>query len=291
MLSFFCLSGFVIAEALDVFYRDSVYRFAVNRFLKIFPAFWAVSLLTALVFTLGGAPFPHDGATVFANITLLGSFFRFANNKLLITGGWAVIVELVFYIVFALTWLGVRRLATPGRGLWLTAVLFLVLYWLVSAQGQFTHSYSNLRYAPLFILGASLYWTLSRRSTMAAVLLAVSCVLALHAYWIYTGGTVAGLPSLVLFALSLCVFGLLSVMKAPAPFKRVDRWLGDFTYALYLVNGLIIFAVMLLPLGGVARFMVALFAGVTLSVLIHLAVEKPIIKLRARVRGRMLYGS
>ncbi|MDX1429000.1 MAG: hypothetical protein R3282_01880, partial [Rhodothermales bacterium] len=37
VFSFFVLSGFVIAEALDVFYRGNVRGFAINRFLKIYP--------------------------------------------------------------------------------------------------------------------------------------------------------------------------------------------------------------------------------------------------------------
>ena len=290
---FFSLSGFVIAEALDVFYRDSMHRFVINHFLKIYPTFWVVALLTFLVFTLMGAPVSLNGKVLFANVTILGSFFKFANNRLLITGGWAVIVELIFYILFALVWLSVRRQARPGKGLWLTGALFLLLYVVVTARGDFTHSYSNLRYAPMFIFGASLYWALSRRSIMATVLLAISCGLALQSYWIYASanpGEAAG-SSLILFALSLGLFAALSVFNAATYIKRIDRWLGDFTYALYLVNGLVIFVLGRLAIGGAGKFALTLVTGVTLSALIHLGVERPMAKLRARVRGRALYGS
>src|SRR5713226_5019935 len=41
VLLFFVVSGFVICEALDIFYRDSALKFLLNRALKIFPAYWA----------------------------------------------------------------------------------------------------------------------------------------------------------------------------------------------------------------------------------------------------------
>jgi hypothetical protein len=86
---FFCLSEFVIAEALNDFYRDPVFRFAAKRFLKIYPAFWAVSLLTFVTFRIVGKPVTFSGPMLFANITQLGSFFKSGNKQLLITGGWA----------------------------------------------------------------------------------------------------------------------------------------------------------------------------------------------------------
>ena len=44
VLTFFVVSGFVIAEALDRFYRGSPIRFLTNRALKLFPAYWVALL-------------------------------------------------------------------------------------------------------------------------------------------------------------------------------------------------------------------------------------------------------
>jgi peptidoglycan/LPS O-acetylase OafA/YrhL len=82
---------------------------------------------------------------------------------------------------------------------------------------------------------------------MAAVgLLVAALAMSLHTYWIYNG-TVS---SLLQFALSIALFVRLSLLNASTRFKRHDRRLGDFTYALYLLNGLVINLFLPMPIGG-----------------------------------------
>src|SRR5580700_9601293 len=42
---FFVVSGFVICEACDIFYRGRLANFLLNRALKIYPAYWAAIIL------------------------------------------------------------------------------------------------------------------------------------------------------------------------------------------------------------------------------------------------------
>ena len=49
VMVFFCLSGYIIAEALDLFYRQRIGKFLLNRTLRIIPPFLAALLFSILV--------------------------------------------------------------------------------------------------------------------------------------------------------------------------------------------------------------------------------------------------
>jgi peptidoglycan/LPS O-acetylase OafA/YrhL len=47
---FFILSGFVIAEALDIFYPGKPQRFLLNRFLPIYPTYWSACVVAIVIY-------------------------------------------------------------------------------------------------------------------------------------------------------------------------------------------------------------------------------------------------
>jgi peptidoglycan/LPS O-acetylase OafA/YrhL len=290
VFSFFVLSGFVIAEALDVFYRGAIWRFAVNRVLKIYPAFWIVALLTVAIELVGGGALSWNLTAFLANLTIILSFFKFANNTLLISGGWAVIIELVFYATFALVWWCAHRTKRPGLFLSAAALVFVFLYGVIAARGDYGHSYSNLRYAPQFVLGAALYWAVIKRHAFAACLAGLSCLFALHSYWIYVnaGSSANSVQSLLLFGISISFLIVLANLRVPVRLKRVDRRLGDMTYALYLVNGLVIAIATEMAQSSVVRFALVLILGIGLSLIISQLAEHPLRRWRTAIRGRSL---
>lgn len=97
VLAFFCLSGFVIAEAVELTYRNRVFAFLSNRFVRVFPHF-AVALalsiaLHAYFISAGtlvvdkGAPMPTWDifalANVLPNFILLPTLDRFISYNFL----------------------------------------------------------------------------------------------------------------------------------------------------------------------------------------------------------------
>ena len=99
------------------------------------------------------------------------------------------------------------------------------------------------------------------------------------------------MASLLLFGVSLSVFAGLAFAKASAAFKTIDRKLGDYTYAVYLVHWVVIEVVATVALPDSAKFMVTLLGSAVLAVMINVAVERPLVHIRTLVRGRTLYGS
>lgn len=99
---FFVLSGFVIFEALDIFYKDSIKRFLINRFLRIFPTYWASLAFAMLALYAISSPklANLDSLTVLMNISLVGFYFSSPtiDSPFVISVAWAVIVEILFYL-------------------------------------------------------------------------------------------------------------------------------------------------------------------------------------------------
>ena len=290
VMSFFVLSGFVIAEALDIFYRDSIMRFAANRFLKLYPTYWVVAALSVAVFAYIGHPLPVTFLSLATNFTIVLGHLKFANNLLFVSVAWAVIVELFFYIIFAIIWFTSR-----GRGtvVAIAAVFFVFCYVSIAISGQYTRSFSFLRHVPYFVLGASYYWSVTRRHPIPLALVAVSLILAIHSYFVYNSVNVneAVFASLALFGVSVSVFAGLALVSASTSFKKIDRRLGDYTYTIYLAHWVVIEFVSTLMLSGTEKFLGTLLASAALAVLINVTVERPLVHVRTLVRGRALYGS
>jgi peptidoglycan/LPS O-acetylase OafA/YrhL len=290
VMSFFVLSGFVIAEALYVFYRDSILRFAANRFLKLYPTYWVAAALAVPAFAYAGHPLLVSPLSVATNLTIILGHLKFANNLLFVSVAWAVIVELFFYAIFAAFWFAAR-----GRGISVAvaAMLFLLCYVGIAATDSYTRGFSFLRHAPYFVLGASYYWTMTRRRLPIVLLTAVALAFALHSYFVYNSANPeeTTIGSLLLFCVSLAMFAGLAFTRASNAFKTLDRKLGDYTYAVYLVHWVVIEVVATLALPDFSKFLVALLGSVALAVLINVAVERPLVQIRTRVRGQALYGS
>jgi peptidoglycan/LPS O-acetylase OafA/YrhL len=89
--------------------------------------------------------------------------------------------------------------------------------------------------------------------------------------------------SLVLFA------GLAWVGSVPKRWERIDKRLGDLTYALYLVHWPIVYAVDRSGLDSYPAFLLTLITSVSMSALLVSVVEKPILRWRDTIRRIRLY--
>lgn len=58
--AFFVLSGFYMNLVLDISYRGAVWKFYVNRILRLFPLYWAFLVLTVAIALL-----PSSGISFF----------------------------------------------------------------------------------------------------------------------------------------------------------------------------------------------------------------------------------
>jgi exopolysaccharide production protein ExoZ len=284
---FFVLSGFVIwtAHASDLGRPQRAAAFFWKRFRRVYIPLWVVLLGLIPVYLLVPS-FGKGGET--APSTLLAAFLitPFEPEKLL-GPEWTLRHEVVFYCVFCLA------ISVPRAGAWLMCAwvaLSCVTPWL---QPAFPWSFVFADYHLLLLFGMLAAWAYRRyrryRRLPARTLLVLgACLFAStwallcskiltkdwHSHWLFGLGATG------------IVLGAASWERSherPLPIPRALSFLGDASYAIYLVHYPMISLASKLLAGprtqgsallaffGVAS--IALLAGIGF----HLTVEKPVL--------------
>lgn len=286
VFSFFVLSGFVIAEALDVFYVNSPVRFALNRALKIYPGYWAAALLAVAVALFLGQPLRMDAISLAANLTILFSYLPVANNTLYVSVAWAVVVELFFYAIFAALFFADQRLRAHGRLLFATAIFLLSAAVSIDYFEAYFRWFSTLRFAPFFILGVAFYFATTRQGTAARALVVAALPLSLSSYGHYVHVAAGAWWSVGLLVASMAAFAGLGLMRSMSRrTAEIDRVLGDFTYTVYLSHMSVMALVGATALSDGAKFSAGILASIPVGIALHLAVERPFARIRDMIRG------
>lgn len=309
VLVFFCLSGFVIAEAADLAYRRKPGAFLSNRALRIIPHFLVAMLISMIVqyvlFRMGQLYIERHAAapaeSIFAPSNLIInilSILPYADRKVaysFIPIVWAVRVEIVFYIaVFISLWLGNTLLRGKKDGFgWASAAIFAVFVPLY-CLGVMQRLPAMLTLMPYFAFGMAYYFALKGKNL--AICISFLC-LPMMAWSFFSQPEyhpVLGFERAVLWQ-----WGILSLLiammcqlatKRFAPLRKPDAVAGSYTYPLYLDH----FIVMVLAASLFSQSMTAFIAGMVLSVLFSIGMARlidPVVdRWRDRVRGQKLSG-
>lgn len=291
---FFVVSGFVISEALDLFYRAAPLRFIVNRALKIFPAYWAAAVVGYAVLVAEDPSSPlWKWEALVVNAFLPLAYLPGAGSYLVISAAWAVVIECQFYLIAALVaTIGhkTRRVELVVGGALIFGLLGYLFVWWTGSQTRF---FGALQFAPLFVLGCVLYAATTKSGKLLWIMMGISALLSVHAFQTYVarGGATHGfLGATVLFVgLLLALWGLTRTSAAPR-FITVDRRLGDLTYAIYLVHSPIVALAVLLGFNGAFAVSFVIVVSLLGAWFIHRFAEAPVTVLRDRFRGLKLYG-
>jgi peptidoglycan/LPS O-acetylase OafA/YrhL len=275
---FFMISGFVIFMTLDR--ARSAMQFAVGRFSRLYPTFWACAAITLLVTEIYGLSgmrvSPRDALW---NITMLP---RFARAQMIDGAYWSLEFEILFYVAM----LVLHRMGAFKK--WTVPVLLLWLATAAAAHGVLTYgepeslvygltgkikAVTSLDYIHLFGVGMILYDSHRRRAwSLGHTLVLVAC--GALAFW--KSAFPLHFAFVVGFALllHLATTGWLPFLNA-----KPLVFLGAISYPLYLIHqniGL----VLLNALGGVTdsawlRLGVTVAAMVTLAWVISVCIERP----------------
>ncbi|MBK9951140.1 MAG: acyltransferase [Candidatus Competibacteraceae bacterium] len=144
---FFIISGYVIALSAS---DRSALEFAISRFARLYPAFWAGLFVTCSISSLFGSKH-YTINQILANLTLLNDYLGFENVDGVY---WTLQVELKFYgCVFILL---LTRLFY-NFNLWLSIWLFLTTLYLAIGQPFFMGVFINPHQSCFFIGGVTFY--------------------------------------------------------------------------------------------------------------------------------------
>ena len=237
---FFVLSGFIIMYAHygDAGTAPAVKRYAFKRLVRIFPAYWPISLaIIALYATLPGFSNAPD-----RNYSLISSLLLFpADDPPALYVAWTLIHELMFYAVFLLFFIS-RRWLTAGLLTW--AALILIGQQVSSPRGWLKYPLSVLNIE--FMWGVLAAWAVkswtARRRTADGW-----C-------WVVVAGALVACFGLALIPIPedpgfypriLFAFGLALIIVGFSVYEQSTKlhWpgllllMGNASYSIYLVHG------------------------------------------------------
>jgi peptidoglycan/LPS O-acetylase OafA/YrhL len=316
VMSFFVLSGFVIAEAYFTFYSGRPGAFIINRLLRIWPPFfvalvfsmllhWSVTQYVELRF-FDNIAHPEK---IFSWVNITGNSlyliviyglgkFGLTPDYLFVRYAWAVAVELIFYYIFTV--------AVVLSGLSFVAKYFAKkVYWIVVSAGIcllffmaiFAHMNIFLygAWVPYFLLGVSMYFLSveTKNRPLWQLIFGVSLVgINWHAFgYISRNPANSAFVSLIILNVLIGILWILSQQESSGKWKTLDRWFGDITYPLYLNHYAISIAILSL-VGNGYRSPVLFVVVYGLCVLVSyglLFISEPLTRgLRNRIRGATL---
>lgn len=287
---FFVLSGFIMyhVHAADLGVPARAWRFLRKRLVRIYPIYWVILgglVCLYLVFPGRGPENARDP------LVLLSSFLLFpTEDQPVMRVAWTLEFEMFFYVMFTLMIVS-RRLGLAVFALWMGLCAYGTIVPFQTHPLSFLFSYYNLLF--LFgILAARGYGWLSRGQAGALLGLGGGLFVVIglsDAYgvigWAHSWRTVG--------------FGAaaaLGVAALAAGAFRPWRWtvfLGDASYSIYLAHlPAMGFAAVAIRKGGLpehlpvlAVFAVAVACGVVAGCIIHLLIERPLMRALSARRG------
>jgi peptidoglycan/LPS O-acetylase OafA/YrhL len=243
---FYCLSGYLMTLILNEKYgfsRRGVLNFAVNRALRIYPAYYVICAGMFLLFFF----LPQTSARFLPNLQMPRTGTGWLYSLLLMTradgnellhGSLALRVELWFYVAIAL---GLGRSRRIAWAWFLTSALYTL--WLLAIRTPFPQRYVYIPACSLaFSTGCFIYhvrdWIPVIKTPWAA--LSAACLWWLHVWLtqnIRGGPWVLGLYSSLLFsAFAMATLMRLDHRELPAWMGKLDRFVGNLSYPMYLCH-------------------------------------------------------
>lgn len=313
VVTFFVLSGYVISEALTIFYAGRLKEFLVNRSLRILPPFILALLFSyaahLLCYRLELPIYEFQNSQQWLNslhplkiAANLFSVFDFRipsgreNYQLYVRYIWAVVTEVQFYVAAGLLfWVG-RSLVVETyarRRLFVIYVLITAALYLLSITIKFPPVFKLFEFSPYFLMGVCLYYLNQETTNKSQGILHVCTALALVLSFVcFARYSQYNLLALLAFAISMLCFVRLASRQTTVKSsisRKVDAFLGDLSYPVYLNHG----SIEVLLFGffqGVSMLIVWL--GIALSLVVswvlNSTIEPITRKFRDRIRGQVL---
>jgi len=307
VFSFYLLSGYLMTMVINERYNQGAsgfLKYLANRALRIYPPYLAVLVMAIAVVSC----FPDIARSVhrsfslpatreawLKNIFIVGAYHPVVST--LVIPAWSLHVELFFYLAMGLLLSRRWWIAVP----WFLASIWYTVYLVIcypSANQFWFYRYFPLEAASLpFSAGACLYFIRNIFREWRALILIVAALFMANivfAGFIWEGKDLYINGFYLSIFLSLVLIALLSRLdpsRLPVFIARIDGFLGDISYPVFLCHVPCAALVIVLYFHGIRPwnyelFWISLpFIHVT-AILVHLAVEKPLRRLREALRAK-----
>lgn len=317
VVCFYVISGFLITLVLNETYRFNFGAFALNRVLRLYPAYLVVALIALILHSttqdssafhaawkqstrlsdiagnLFVVPWAFLGdGLVTVNFLKLSALSSPEFHYRLVPSTWSVAVEIVCYF---LLWLAVAR----SMAMSLATIVIGVIWQIAVIVGS--HN-PDLAYYP--IPAAILPFALGSLAYRVSVLLKTDSVhdnrrqLGLLAVFMaaFVANWFVNTAALIVAQLVMAAF-LVALGKAKPVGNAawVDRWLGDLAYPIFLGHYVFAYAAWVwlggaMPVRGLTVFVLGSSLTILASILIVLTVDQNVSRLRDKVRGHRRSG-
>jgi peptidoglycan/LPS O-acetylase OafA/YrhL len=307
--SFFVLSGFLMTMIMQETYGYSLKGFksyAINRFLRLYPVYWALLVIIATIILIVGKNFSLAFHPTMQIPTSLGSwmanlFMIYPNFEpvlypiRLAPATWALTIELAFYVAIGLGLSKSKQLTT----IWFLFSLLWVL-WANFSTKDWGIGYGDIIVASLpFSLGALVYHYKSivnsivnkvgvgpilTMFTLNILVVVISYYVVGDKFWFFNAlGTWVNLIFSGLVTILLLEHG-----RSFLP-KKIDRFLGDLSYPIYIFHwsGASLASWLIASNHKGWIFILGLILTILVSIFVNRIVNDNVEKLRNIVRPRI----
>lgn len=318
VFGFYIISGYLMTLIMHESYGYTAvgrYSFAVNRFLRLFPQYWAAVLLSITLILVFGQEFvsryhtsiyvPNTLDTILQNFSMLfTAWYPNHINPRLVPPAWSLTVEMFFYLLICL---GISKTAVRVK-YWLFASLIYLVASYFLGFGRVARYYPVVAASLPFAIGAAVYFSINnnayfqqfkwfRISTTGLFILMLANCFAWTIFSKYSSNRWSEIGFyLNLLICSLLIYNLATGKLIVAIDRKVDKKIGDFSYPIYLLHwqsGLIAsYLIFGKPIhefsgDGLVVLLCALFIIILFSYgLIH-AIDHPVQRIRSGIKSEI----
>jgi peptidoglycan/LPS O-acetylase OafA/YrhL len=289
--AFFCISGFLISMVATTRYAGRPAAFLANRFLRIYPTYWACLAVGLVIVTVlpsvsalhPSLKMPDMTGDWVSNIAVFGLTQQTVSR--LLPAAWSLHTELWFYLV-----IGLLTATRPRLTFALLPVSILLSAYCAFWWGPVEFYGTPIGNADAFFIGSATFLLRDRLRPLRPQLVAFAGLAAFEFLawgpFLYSQTTneFLGAPAIAVFLIGLWNCDL---DRSLAPVKRASAALGRLSYPLFLLHwtlgGLVISVAGLRQ--GPLLFLITGVLSLLLSFAVLRFVEDPLVRLRARIRS------
>lgn len=290
--------------------RSPIRNFYLRRLFRIVPMFYIAIAGYLLLYGLEPRYYAPNGVRWYY-IPLTAVFLNGFHPETItsvVPGGWSIVVEMTFYLVFPHV---VSRTRSPIRLLALLAVSLVMARVAASlayrvygdayppSQLYLVDTLSSLNFLsqfPVFVLGMLAYWLFTHEAIWKfGAMLGFAALVAWCSAWLLTNGV----PVMTLLSRHIemgALFAIIALVLAHHPIavlvNPVTTWIGRLSFSMYLTHFAVLDALTaigvskLFPandIGALSYYFVVVAGAAGVSWLSYRFIERPGIKLGARV--------